>query len=328
MQIKLKIIDWWNEESFDKNIFVSFLRQKYEVINSEQPDFIICSCFGNNHLKYNCPKILYLGENIIPDFNLYDYAIGFHFIEFGDRYLRFPLAFWRYTIRAAMEKHLQVDESLLNRGFASFLNSNSDDLSGRRELFRELSKVDFVASGGLVDNNIGMRVNNKHEFVKSYKFNLAFENSITEGYYTEKIIDAFYARTVPIYLGDPCVAMHGLNPKAYINVSDFDNMQDLLDCVRDLHNDDDKYLSMMNQSAFLDPGIVDRSFAQMMEFFDNIFQNPAPKKIPFSMRNSWYMDTSKENAKIQEKLKIKTKLKAKILKIMSNVGLRGGGARL
>lgn len=43
-------------------------------------------------LNYNnCEKILFTGENYVPDFHPYDYAMGFHYIDFGDRYLRFPL---------------------------------------------------------------------------------------------------------------------------------------------------------------------------------------------------------------------------------------------
>ena len=39
----------------------------------------------------NAVKIYFTGENDVPDFNLADYALGFHYIDFGDRYLRFPL---------------------------------------------------------------------------------------------------------------------------------------------------------------------------------------------------------------------------------------------
>lgn len=30
-------------------------------------------------------------ENLVPDFNICDYAIGFHYLDFEDHYFRFPL---------------------------------------------------------------------------------------------------------------------------------------------------------------------------------------------------------------------------------------------
>jgi hypothetical protein len=35
-----------------------------------------------------------------------------------------------------------------------------------------------------------------------YQFNFAFENSIEDGYVTEKVFDALVSGTVPVYLGD------------------------------------------------------------------------------------------------------------------------------
>ena len=43
--------------------------------------------------------------------------------------------------------------------------------------------------------------NDKIKYLNSCRFNIAFENSNSSGYVTEKIFDAFQGRTIPIYWG-------------------------------------------------------------------------------------------------------------------------------
>ena len=56
-----------------------------------------------------------------------------------------------------------------------------------------------------------------------YKFQIAFENSRTKGYMTEKLMNAYYGHTIPIYFGDDMAASY-LNEKRFINcnISDDD----------------------------------------------------------------------------------------------------------
>lgn len=58
------------------------------------PDYIIHSCFGHDVLRYDGVRICWLGENLVPDFNICDYAMGFSRLSFGDRYRRIPLYRW------------------------------------------------------------------------------------------------------------------------------------------------------------------------------------------------------------------------------------------
>jgi hypothetical protein len=69
--------------------------------------------------------------------------------------------------------------------------------------------------GGNYKNNIGGNVYNKIEFLSSYKFSIAMENSEGQGYVSEKIIDSFMAGTIPIYYGGYMIDEF-INPKSYI----------------------------------------------------------------------------------------------------------------
>ena len=45
----------------------------------------------------------------------------------------------------------------------------------------------------------------KYEILEPYVFNLCFENSMFPGYYTEKIVQAWAAGTIPLYFSDTLV---------------------------------------------------------------------------------------------------------------------------
>ena len=46
------------------------------------------------------------------------------------------------------------------------------------------------------------RSRKKIDIMKLFKFNIAFENEISDGYVTEKILHSLYANTIPIYFGE------------------------------------------------------------------------------------------------------------------------------
>ncbi len=236
-----------------------WLSKKYNLIlNPKNPDFVISSVFGLEHLKYDkAVRILVSGENISPDFNVFDYAITSDPIELGDRHLRVP--YW--ALRYLSEDHFEyerrpvADETLLvKRKFCNFLYSNSSSLCAmpyRNELFKKLSSYKHVDSGGSCLNNMaGVRVKDKMEFIGKYKFTIACENSIKVGYSTEKILDPLIANSVPIYLGDPCI-IGEFNPKAFINVADFSNADDMVSFVKNIDCNDSEYLRILKEPIFL-----------------------------------------------------------------------------
>ena len=104
-------------------------------------------------------------------------------------------------------------------------------------LFNEISKYKQVASGGKYLNNVGGSVKDKKEFLQKYKFNIASENSIVNGYITEKLVDAFNAHTVPIYAG-PNDVINEFNSASFINLNDFASFTDLLMYIERVDTDE------------------------------------------------------------------------------------------
>lgn len=78
-----------------------------------------------------------------------------------------------------------------------------------------------------------------------YKFYLAFENSRTTDYVTEKAFHALVCGVVPVYLGAPNVREFMPDDGAVIVASDFSSVRELADylCYLDEHDDAyDKHL--------------------------------------------------------------------------------------
>lgn len=215
-RIKMRVVDWWkedNEENFNDNHFIKFLRQKYNIIYSKTPDFILCGPFGNKHFEYDCVKIFYTGENERVDWKLYDYGIGFDYMDFGEQYLRVPL-FFIYDCEVKYRNLNKREKfcSYLVRHSGAFLWEKSGGFRDR--FFDKLSQYKHIDSGGKWRNNIGGTIDElygkknenmfivKRKWLENYKFNICFENSSYPGYLTEKLFDAYNAGCIPIYWGD------------------------------------------------------------------------------------------------------------------------------
>lgn len=249
--IRIRYVDFW--EGFSKETFFihKILSGAYTLVeDAEKPDFLICSCFGDAHWSYDCVKIYYTGENVTPDFNMYDYAIGFDELLFSDRYLRVPLyrlygrpyPDWTFPVRR--------DIAQAKTKFCNFLYSNSAFASPEREyFFRLLSHYKQVDSGGGAFNNIGEWVKDKLAWQRDYKFSIAFENSSKPGYTTEKIIDPLSAQTIPIYWGNPDIAKD-FNAKRFINCHDYSSFDEVVERVKELDADDGKYAEVLSQPWF------------------------------------------------------------------------------
>lgn len=268
--IKIKFVDFYSGFDKEHNEFIDVLSECYNVVQCDDPDYIIYSGFGNDHLKYDCIRIFFTGECITPDFNECDYAIGFDRLTFGDRYARIPL----YNIFQYKKEYQKLKlrkphtiEDVKGRGFCSFVVSNCFSKDRRDIFFEQLSKYKKVASGGRYKNNIGGAIKDKNEFLKQYKFNIAFENCSYDGYATEKIMEAFAAGVIPIYYGDPRIA-EDFNPKAFINANNYPNFASVIERVKQIDNDDKLYIDMLNE-PIIQPNA---NVVELKDFLLSIFE--------------------------------------------------------
>jgi len=294
--IKIQFSGFGNTIDERNNIILELLQRHYNVIITNKPDFVICSLFTsdlafgrgllNGYCEYPQVRVLIEGENYVPDFNLVDYAISSYPIKFLDRHFSIPFGveafyFGGYKHFLGLEPGIRkFDENDLKKKeyFANFIASHDSENNIRGDFFKLLSKNRRVESPGrLFHNNdtvISWRDNSKVDFQSKSKFTLCFESTKHEGFITEKIIDAFYAGTIPVYYGSSTVK-NIINPKAYIDVSDFPTMEAAVERILELDNNDDLYIAMMREPIFLDVAYQSKLMSDLESFLVSIFdQSP------------------------------------------------------
>lgn len=302
--IKIKFSGMGGNFDQENNFIINALRKRYTVVNSENPDYLVYSVNSKDYLNYNCIRIFYTAENLVPDFNICDYGIGFHYLEFGDRYIRFPLylvdGFKAYKgddyasdLQYALHKHEGVALTVKNKtAFCSFVYSNSKAARCREKLFDRLSEYKTVSSGGRYKNNVGNPVADKLNFQKEHKFVIAFENTSTPGYTTEKIVGAFAADAVPIYWGNPEITRE-FNADSFINCNDYgltekgepEIIEKIVDTITYLDNDEAAYMKMLQAPAFAENNDVITKQNNFEQYLYHIFEQPLDKAY---RRNRYY----------------------------------------
>ncbi len=183
-------------------------------------------------------KIFYAIENCRPEMDKCNWAFTFDYDEeLNDpKHLRIPL--YAIVVDEELVKHNVNAEKITaeKNKFCNFVYSNNVEF--RNNFFHKLNKYKKVESWGKCCNNMGKllpggnwgkRHNNasvkfykKKDFLKQYKFTIAFENSSYPGYTTEKITEPMLANSIPIYWGNPLVS-RDFNTKSFLNYHDFES---------------------------------------------------------------------------------------------------------
>tara|TARA_Y100000310_G_C20606518_1_gene775768 strand:+ start:340 stop:1269 length:930 start_codon:yes stop_codon:yes gene_type:complete len=304
-QISIDFVDFWPAFKKDDNYFFHLLKSKYSVVIDEfDPDLVFFSVDytkSNQRQKYinhRSKKIFYTGENVSA--NLYfpasidypHYSIGrcdfsFSFEKTGDpRNYRFPL--WAFMINwFDVENNLDRDPSYLipikhlttrnkdkKNKFCNFLFSNHT--GKREEILDAISSYKKVDCAGGYRNNMGRtlegRGDQKHkiDFISDYKFTIASENSVGNGYVTEKIIHPLSVGSVPIYWGSDFVKQD-FNEKCFINYGDYDTIEEFMEKLILVDSNKEKYEEMISQPIFKDNKIPDFAMSEnVLRYFEEI----------------------------------------------------------
>ncbi len=282
--VKIKFVGFW--ESFDPNLNIVYkiLKDHYNVVITDEADYIICSMFGTPYEYCNYPqvRIMYSGENYVPDFNVVDYAICPYPVEFLDRSCYRPVFLGNFNQMISLQnKNRDYPASILDEKpyFANFIASHESEYNIRGDFFKKLSNYKRVESPGSYLNNmpdskvVSFFNSSKTDFQRKCKFTLCFESTKHEGFITEKITDAFYSDTIPVYYGSSTVT-DIFNPKAFINCSDYESFDAVIEKIIELDNDDEKYLEMLRQPVFVDPKYVEKTISNLENFIVSIFDQP------------------------------------------------------
>ena len=273
-----------------QNLIYDILKGRgFDVQIVDDPDYLICDVFGENpyeYCKHPQVRIMYNSENYIPDFNLIDYAICSYPIQFQDRCYYLPCCVWPQKHWRALPKknreNLTLDFVKSKVYFANFIASHESENNIRGDFFKKLCAYKRVESPGSYLNNmpngemVSWMDDSKTDFQRKCKFTLCFESTSHNGFVTEKITDAFYADTIPVYYGSPSVT-DIFNRNAFINCSDYASFDEVIEKIKELDQDDEKYLEMIQQPILVDPTFPDRVMDEVEDYVCSIFEQPLEK---------------------------------------------------
>jgi len=274
--MKLSFLDFWQYPvSFQSNNnFLYYLLlecfEDVELVDPEDAELIIFSCFGNDHTRFNhCKKVFYTGENIRPSSKKSNYSLSFDYDDYEGKNIRLPLWLmyidWFKKGTYGNPEYLIPESYLYNQNEFSGKSKNkfcstvfSALYEMRTKAVEKLSQYKSVAVYGKYGLPLHYGEKNKLNAISDYKFSLCFENSIQPGYFTEKLLHAKVAGTIPLYYSDSTF-VSDFNPKCCLNLHEI-GLDSLYEKVIEIDNDQNLYNQILNEPLFnekvsLDPFI-------------------------------------------------------------------------
>ena len=174
-------------------------------------------------------------------------------------------------------KNLLTKESNPKSKFCAFIVSSNSSRE-RIEFFKKLSRYKKIDSFGRVMNNMGERLFKKSwvknpDFLKNYKFIICFENSFANEYITEKLPNAMFAGSIPIYRGASNIGKY-FNTKSFINFDDCGSYDKMINKIIFLDNNSKEYKKISNVPWFKKnkfPDSIKNKEKDLIEFYSRIF---------------------------------------------------------
>lgn len=275
--ITIAYVNFWNDPYNDKYLS-EFIQNNIDneikhVNYNNNPDILIASVNGNinviSKIKSKC-KIFYYGENLdrYPPYNNiellqnnFDIILGFKYTNKKEKILRFPLWLFYYKFYNFNSNNNIVDyieneyknNIIKHKPYFASIISKHDRGGQRLKIINELQKYGKIMSPGNFMNNtpkIGNTQTDKINYISNSLYNICPENSIYEGYTTEKVFQALEAGTIPLYWG------HDLPEKDILNINkycfcDINNNNKLEIQIKDIIVNKNKYImgSVFNNNA-------------------------------------------------------------------------------
>jgi len=226
--ITVSYVNFWKGPTND-NYFTHFINKNIDTVQivnyNNNPDILIASVFGGINIVQNSKakcKIFYYGENLdrYSPYNnekllldTFDLVVGFKYTNLEKKQIRFPLWLMYYKFYNYKPEHNIIDyiENKYKKNIKKEYKTVFTTLIARHDRGGQRTKIynEIVNNNyGIVmcpsnlkknTNSIGSTTEDKVNYISKSIYNICPENSTFEGYFTEKIIQAFEGGTIPFY---------------------------------------------------------------------------------------------------------------------------------
>jgi hypothetical protein len=275
--IKVFPIDWYSHFSKKSPICTLLsesLSEEVELVTKfGDADIILIGPYGDSHRKREIVelkkpwKLFVTGENRVPDLRYYHHSLSFCRFSFNGRNFRWPIWFQSLSVSGVDSGTFTPTETdrLLETNKPLFSFSSRTKWNRVVSVFNNCEPIRCSVFDSLRDRNIidgvGTPFGNglpwgdectyrsKIDVLKEYGFNMCFENSISDGYYTEKLLHARASGCIPLIYSDSHIA-YDFDVSSCINLYDYDSISDFSDFVHELTRDFSRCEKMASQPIF------------------------------------------------------------------------------
>jgi hypothetical protein len=265
--------NWWpgfnektdaNHIGFFEYLFSNTKINNFEITNDINKANVLLEAGNPNKEIHNFKewkyKINFIGEPAMPDADKYDLVLTS--INNIKNIVDLPLSV--AYIHCNNFYKLLLNRSRINNipgNFCSFIVSNPK-CEIRNKVFEKLNNYKKVNSMGGYANNIGKQIEYPYwkpqyfNILENHKFMICFENTKMETYSTEKIVNSYLGRTIPIYWGSHNIK-NIFNPDSMLFLEDEtdEEFEKLINRIIELDNNDEKYLEFINRPIFTEDNI-------------------------------------------------------------------------
>ena len=264
--LNIKITDNLNEA--DAELFAVNDRNIQHIYNNKI-NIILCieNCYYHDIYEHYKKYKNYGNNNI----QIYFYN-HINKIEETNKYIAIPLIYseMNYFNRFYNKIEPSIYTPFKNKKFCLFISNNNFNIEAKTKIKILLKSIDECDVLDIYKDELkNASCFHSIEFLNvlnRYKFIFVCENSITDGYITEKIFNCFFARTIPIYFG-------AKNINDYIDNNTFINMNDNTQSINKIEllmNDEQKYNNIIKLNKISKDYNDENYKEKLINFINNI----------------------------------------------------------
>ena len=215
---------------------------------------LICveNCLVHKHYRhYNK-----YGDYDDPNVQVYIYNHIDSVIE-TERFIAIPLLWFRMAYLRKYYDTLKpsVERTKEQQKLCLLMTDNKLNAPVKTAVYRAVSQLGKVFS--MRDFKSSMRneslclTERFLNFINGFRFAIVCENSSAPGYITEKLLQCYHGRVIPIYWGSRPEKY--FNEDSFVNIKELHSSDELIKKVKELIVDDDKYNAMVSCPKLKEP---------------------------------------------------------------------------
>jgi hypothetical protein len=211
-KISIGFIDWYSNFTEHIDVFTDIFKRAgliVSVVSAEEADMLVAGCYGNRivddpGLSSDKLVILVTGENISPSYNIHDFSLSTRVNTYCGKNIRLPQWLSDLVLQDGQiifrDYKKQCFKSLPTRDLfvtAIYNNSTPERVEALSVLRNAFGPERIHVFGSQRTGQV-----NKFEILSRSIINLCFENSLGNGYVTEKLLHARMMGCKALYWGD------------------------------------------------------------------------------------------------------------------------------